>query len=157
MGKYVVSLLAVVSLATPAVAAQARPVERSARTADLYPIPPASGPTPAGAAGAAVAYLAKLSPAALAATNGPKLGVDTPGPGTFTLVLSARIHGKRVVIATGRTNAPAAEATTVRIRFTKAGRAALAGVKGRLLIVVVASFMPEHGKASTASRTVTLK
>lgn len=158
MGKYVISLLAVLSLVlAPSAVAQVRTAEPPARAADLYPIPPAPSPTPAGAASAVVHYLAKLSPAALAATGGPKLGVDTPGPGTFTLVLNARIHGKTVVIATGSTNARTAGATTVKIRFTKAGRAALAGVKGRLQIAVVAIFTPEHGKAKTASRTVTLK
>jgi hypothetical protein len=156
MGKYVITLFTVVSLAAPGVAAQARPVE-PARTADLYPIPSAPSPTPAGAASAAVAYLAKLSPAALAATNGPKFGVDAPGAGTYTLVLSARVHGKTVVLATGSTNATAAGDTTVRIRFTKAGRAALAGAKGRLQITVAASFKPEHGRAKTASRSVRLK
>ncbi len=158
MGKYVISLLAVLSLlAIPSAVVQARPAESSARGADLYPIPPALSPTPAAAAKSAAVYLASLSPAALAATGGPKVSVQTPGRGTFTFVLSAQVHGRTVVIATGSTSAPAAEAITVKIRLTQAGRAALNGAKGRLRITVVATFKPEHGKAKTARRTVTLK
>lgn len=155
MGKYVISLLAVLSLvAAPGAVAQAR---TAAHGADLYPIPSASSPTPAAAVSSAAVYLATLSPAALAATGGPKLSAETPGAGAFAFLLSARVHGRTVVIGTGSASAPAAGTVTVKIRLTKAGKAALKGAKGRLRVTVAASFKPEHGKAETARRVVTLK
>jgi hypothetical protein len=158
MGKYVISLLAIILLAAvPTVAAQATPVDRSARAAALYPIPSAPGSGHANAAGAAAAYLATLSPKALAATGGPKLRARTSGPGTFTFVLSAEIHGKTVVIGTGSKTVERAGAITVKVTFTKAGKAALLDTTGKLRITVTAIFKPKHGKTTTAKRTVTLK
>jgi hypothetical protein len=158
MGKYLIILLAVLSLAAVSgVAAETAPVGPSARAAVLYPIPPGSGSTGANAAGPAAAYLAKLSPAALAATGGPKLRARTSGPGRFTFVLSAAIGGKTLTIGTGSKTAGRAGAITVKITFTKAGKAALAGAKGKLRLTVTAIFKPKHGKPETAKRTVTLK
>jgi hypothetical protein len=157
MGKYVTPFLAVLSLALASmsnVAAQARPVERSARAAALYPIP--SAPGARSSAAAAAAYLAKLSPAALAATGGPRLHARTSGPGTFTFVLSAEIHGKTVVIGAGSKTVGRAGAVTVKITFTTAGKAALTG-GGKLRITVVATFKPKHGKPKTSKSTVALK
>jgi hypothetical protein len=158
MSKYFLAFLAVLSLAAlSSIAAEAAPVGPSARAAVLYPIPPGSGSTGTNAAGPAAAYLAKLSPAALAATGGLKLPAKTSSPGTFTFVLSAKVHGKKVVIGTGSKTAGRAGAITVRVTLTKAGKAALAGAKGKLSITVTAIFKPKHGKTATAKRTVTLK
>lgn len=159
MGKYVTVFLAVLSLALASVsdvAAQAQTVERSAaHTTALYPIPSAPG-SRSSAAATAAAYLAKLSPAALAATGGPRLHAHTSGPGTLTFVLSAEIHGKTVVIGTGSKTVGRAGAVTVKITFTAAGKAALTG-GGKLRITVVATFKPKHGKPKTSKSTVALK
>jgi hypothetical protein len=158
MGKYVISLLAILSLAAaPSAGAQARPLQPPARAAGLYPIPSVPSPTPAEAAATAVAHLAKLSPAALAATGGPKLGAGAAGPGTFTFVLSTKIHGKTVVIGIGSKIAASAGAITVKIAFTKAGKTALIRAKGKLHMTVMATFKPKHGAVETAKKTVTLK
>jgi hypothetical protein len=158
MGKYVISLLAILVLvAIPSAVAQARPTDRSAHAAALYPIPSAPGSSRANAAGPAAAYLATLSPKALAETGGPKLRARASGPGTFTFLLSAEIHGKTVVIGTGSKTTGRAGAITVKVTFTKAGKAALISAKGKLHITVTAIFKPKRGKNTTARRTVTLK
>jgi hypothetical protein len=156
MGKYVITFLAVLLLgAIPSAAVQAAPADHSARAAVLYPIP--SAPGSSHAAGPAAAYLATLSPKALDATGGPKLHARTSGPGTFTFVLSAEIHGKRVVIGTGSKTVERAGAITVKVTFTKAGKAALISARGKLQITVTAIFKPKRGKTTTAKRAVTLK
>jgi hypothetical protein len=162
MSKYVVSFLAALALVVvPGVAAQARPSKNPARAADLYPIPPANSPTPAagahGAVSAAKTYLESLSPAALLATGGPQLEADASGPGTFTFKLTAKIHGKTVVIGTGTKTVGAAGAVTVKIKFTKAGKSAMGAASGKLHLTVAVSFKPKGGKTKTAKSTVTLK
>ena len=158
MSKHTTSLLAILALAAvPGVAsaAQAQPSEPSAGIAALYPIPPA--PTPAAAAQAAVDYLGTLSPAALAAAGGTKLEATTSGAGTFTFVLTARVHGKTVVIGKGSKTVGGGGAITIKITLTKAGKAALKGAKGAFEVTVVATFKSKHGKAKTAKSTATLQ
>jgi hypothetical protein len=157
-----IALIALFALPAVAPAAQVRSSGSSASAAALYPIPPAPTPTtPAAAAhagaGAVAAHLATLSPAALAATGGATLSVTASGPGTFTFVLTARIHGRTVVIARGSRTAGAAGAITIKLTLTKAGKAALATAKGRLKVTVAATFKPKHGKAGTARSTASLK
>jgi hypothetical protein len=155
------SAVAVLPIAAPTALAstQASPI---ARAAAVYPVPPGPGPaTPAAAAhaaaGALAGALAKLTPAALAGKGAPKLAATAPGSGTFTVVLTARIHGKTVIIAKGSQTAGAAGALTLKLKLTKAGKAALKGAKGKLKVTVVASFKPTQGAAATAKSTVTLK
>jgi hypothetical protein len=158
MSKYVITLLAVVSLvAVPSVAAQTPSAMRSGHAAVLYPIPSAPSSTGANAARAAAAYLATLSPATLAATDGPKLHAEASGPGTFTFVLSTEINGKTVVIGTGSKTVGSAEAIAIKVTFTKAGKATLLGTKGKLHITVEAIFKPRHGRTKKVEKTVTLK
>lgn len=161
MGKHLLSLFAILALSLVlfvAPEAQARP---AARASSLYPIPTVPAANPAAAAhagvGAAATYLATLTPAALAHTGGPKLGATTSGSGTFTFVLTAKIHGKTVVIGRGSKTAGGAGAITVKLTLTKAGKVALASAKGKLKITVVATFKPKHGASKTAKSTVTLK
>ncbi len=163
MGKHLPPLLAVVALAAiPGVAAQAqaRPLVPFAGAAVIYPIPQGSIDTPTAAAhagaSAAAAYLDTLSPAALAKAGGAKLAATASGPGTFTFVLSARVHGKTVVIGKGSRTAGAAGAITVKVTLSKAGKAALAGAKGKLKVTVMATFKPKHGRAQTARSSATL-
>jgi len=160
MSKQFTSLVATLALAAVAAAApqaQARLPEYSAWAAALYPIPPAHTPAVAvhSSAVAAAHYLATLSPSALAATGGLRLDAGAPGPGTFTFVLTARLHGRAVVIGRGSKTASHAGAITVKLTLTKAGKAALAG--GKLAVTVVASFKPQHGKAKTATSTAMLR
>lgn len=165
MGRYLVSLLAIIALvAVPglATAVQAHPSGEPARAAALYPIPPGPGTsTPAAAAqavaGAIARQLAKLKPAILAGKGAPSLSATAPGPGTFTIVLTARIHGKTVVIARGSQTAGAAGALTLKLKLTKAGKTALKGAKGQLKVTVAASFKPTQGAAATAKSTATLR
>jgi hypothetical protein len=156
------SAVAVLPIAAPTALAstQASPI---ARAAVAYPVPPGPGPavTPAAAAhaaaGALAGALAKLTPAALAGKGAPKLAATAPGSGTFTVVLTARIHGKTVIIAKGSQTAGAAGALTLKLKLTKAGKAALKGAKGKLKVTVAASFKSTQGAAATAKSTVTLK
>ena len=151
--------LFVLPIAAPAACAQAQP---SARAAAAYPIPPSSGAsTPAAATraavGAAASYLASFSPAALAGKGAAELGATAPGAGTFTFVLTAKIHGKTVVIGRGSKATGAAGALTIKLTLTKAGKAALKGAKGKLKVTLAASFKPKQGKVATAKHTATLK
>lgn len=162
MGKRLASLLAICALSGALTGvAQARPAVPSAGAAALYPIPPGSVNTPAGAvhtaASAAAAALDKLSPAALLAKDGVKLSATTPGPGVFTFVLTARVHGKTVVIGRGSKTVDGAETITVKLVLTQAGKTALGAAKGKLRVTVQATFRPKHGKAKTAKSAAALQ
>ena len=93
----------------------------------------------------------------MSAAGGFKLGGSAPGPGTFSFLLIARVNGKTVVIGRGSKTVGSAGALTVKLTLTKAGKAALAGAKGKLKVTVAASFKPTHGKATTAKGTATLR
>jgi hypothetical protein len=153
-----VATLALVAVAAAAPQAQARLPEHPAKAAAFYPIPPAHTPAVAvhSSAVAAANYLATLSPSALAATGGLELSAGAPGPGTFTFVLTARLHGRVVVIGRGSKAAGHAGALTIKLTFTKAGKSALAGATGKFVVTVAATFKPKHGKAKTARSTATL-
>lgn|GEM_PF-2906284 len=168
MGKHLTSLLAVLALAVFPSIASATQVSRSepaARIAAAYPIPPTSTPGPAAGgdgvhagASSAATLLAKLSAAALAGGSGLKLGASVSGPGTFTFVLSAKIHGKKVVLGSASKRTDAAGAITIRLTLSKAGKHALRKAKGKKLrVTVTATFTPEGGKAEAASSTATLR
>lgn len=162
MGKYLRSLAVILALAVlPAVASQAfaRLPEPAAGAATLYPIPPAHTPAASvhASVGAAAVYLGTLSPAALAASGGVQLGASASGPGTFTFTLTAKIHGKTVIIGTGRKTTGRAGALSIKLKLTKAGKLALAGAGGKLAVTVVATFKPKHGKAKTAKSSTTLQ
>src|ERR1700689_1048247 len=101
--------------------------------------------------------LGTLSPAPLAAAGGTKLEATTSGAGTFTFVLTARVHGKTVVIGKGSKTVGGGGAITIKITLTKAGKAALKGAKGAFEVTVVATFKSKHGKAKTAKSTATLQ
>jgi hypothetical protein len=62
-----------------------------------------------------------------------------------------------VVIGVGSKTVGHAGAITVKITFTKVGKAALISAKGKLHITVLATFKPKRGKTTTAKRTITLK
>jgi hypothetical protein len=161
MGKHLPSLAVILALSVfPAVApeALARPSGPAAGAATLYPIPPAHTPAASvhASVAAAAAYLGTLSPAALGARGGVQLGATASGPGTFTFTITARVHGKTVVIGTGRKTTGRAGALSVKLTLTKAGRAALAGAGRKLTVTVLATFKPKHGKAKTAKSAATL-
>jgi hypothetical protein len=161
MSKQFTSLLATFALLAVVAAApqaQARLPQHSAGAAALYPIPPAHTPAVAvhASALAAAHYLATLSPSALAATGGLELNAGASGPGTFTFVLTARLHGRTIVIGKGSKAAGHAGALTIKLTLTKAGKSALAGANGKLVVTVAATFKPKHGKAKTSRSTATL-
>lgn len=165
MGKYLPSLAVILALAAlPALAPEALalpsgPTANVASAATLYPIPPAHTPAVSvhSSVAAAASYLGTLSPAALAASGGVQLGAAASGPGTFTFTITAKVHGKTVIIGTGRKTTGRAGALTVKLTLTKAGKAALAGAGGKLAVTVLATFKPKHGKAKTAKSTATLQ
>ncbi len=171
MGKHFTRLVAVPALAAlasaaligVAPAAQAHRSGLPARAAAAYPIPsvPAPSTTPAAAArsgaSSAVGYLGKLTPAALLAAGGSKLSASPSGPGTFKFVLTAKLHGKRIVIGSGSKTVDGAGAITVKLTLTTAGKHALKAAKGKKLkVTALASFTPRGGKAQTATATATL-
>jgi hypothetical protein len=125
----------------------------------LYPIPPAVPATPAAAAHASASDVANelsgATPAALG--KGFQLHAAASGPGTISIVLSAKIHGKTVVIGTGHKTAGAAGSLDVALQLTRAGKSALAGHKGQLKITVLVVFHPQHGAKKSASAKVALK
>jgi hypothetical protein len=156
----ITSLLSILALAAVPVVAPPALAHSSARTASAYPIPPAST-TPAAAAhagaSAAAGDLAKLSPAALAHTGGLKLSVTAPGSGAFTFVLTAKIHGKTVIVGRAVKTVTGAGAVTLTLKLTKAGKAALGRAKGKLKLTVAVTFKPTHGGGATAKSKITLK
>jgi hypothetical protein len=79
------------------------------------------------------------------------------GPGTPKIVLTARIHGKTVVLGSGTSTTGSAGAITVKLLLSKAGKRALKDHKGKLQITVTATFTPTGGAAASSSDKVTLK
>jgi len=156
MKRYLVSFVAVAGLA-------AMPAGASAATvcppATLYCIPPAVTPAEAAQATSSAAgrSLSKLKPAALAGKGGIALPGTASGPGTLEIVITAKIHGKTVVIGSGTSTTGSAGTTTVKLTLTRAGKRALKGHKGKLTITVTATFTPTGGTAATSSSKVKLK
>jgi hypothetical protein len=155
MNKYLASLVVVAGLA-------AMPAGALATSAcPLYCIPPAASTTPAEAAhatsGAAAGYLSKLTPAALAGKGHVAIPGAASGPGTVKIVITAKIHGKTVVLGSGEATTDSAGVVTVKLVLTKAGKRALKSREGKLPIVVTASFTPTGGKATTVSSKGKLK
>ncbi|HWX87733.1 MAG TPA: hypothetical protein VNX67_06140 [Solirubrobacteraceae bacterium] len=130
-------------------------------TPPLYCIPPAPPATPAAAAhetsSTGAHELSALTPGAL--SGKPKLGLSAfaSGPGAFTIVLKAKLHGRTVVIGTGKLTVGAAGSFTVALSLTKAAKSALAHRKGALKVTLTTTFVPLHGKAATAKSQATLK
>jgi hypothetical protein len=155
----ILALILPVAVASEALASTAAPVAGAASAATLYPIPPAHTPAVSvhSSVAAAASYLGTLSPAALAASGGVQLGASASGPGTFTFTITAKVHGKTVLIGTGRKSTGRAGALTIKLTLTKAGKAALAGAGGKLSVTVLATFKPKHGKAKTARGAATLQ
>jgi hypothetical protein len=157
MKKYLVSFVAVAGLALAPAGTAVASTCPSGST--IYCVPSAVTPTEAAHAtsSAAAAALSKLKPAALAGKGGVTLSGTAAGPGTIKVLITARIHGKTVVIGSGTSTAGSAGLITVKLVLTKAGKRALKGHKGKLQITVSASFTPTGGKATTASSKVGLK
>jgi hypothetical protein len=155
--------LVAVSLGVPvgALAAPAHSFGSQARGASLYPIPQAPPSTPGAAAhvsaGDAASALSGLTPAGLAAEGTVAFNAAVSGPGTLKFVLTAKIHGKTVVIGTGRETAGAAGTIAVKLKLTGAGKAALAGHKGQLRVTVSVVFKAQHGGKKTARAVAILK
>jgi hypothetical protein len=162
MKRYLASFVAVAGLAAmPAGASAATvcPPGQPAGVAPLYCIPSAGTPAEAAQAtsSAASRSLSKLKPAALAGKGGVALPGTASGPGMLEIVITAKIHGKTVVIGSGTSTTSSAGTTTVKLVLSKAGKRALKGHKGKLQITVTATFTPQGGKATTSSSKVRLK
>jgi hypothetical protein len=149
--------------ATPGIAS-ASPVCQPGQTPGvppLYCIPPAPPATPAAAAhatsSAGARYLSTLTPSGLAAKAKIELSAFASGPGTITIVLKAKLHGRTVVIGTGKATVSAAGTSTIELSLTKAGMTALTHRKGTLKVTLTVTFKPASGKAATAKSTATLK
>jgi hypothetical protein len=162
MKKALVSLAALALLALAPAGALAAPVQSSGQRALLaapYPIPPAAPATPAAAvhvsASDVASQLSGTTPAALG-KGFVELHAAASGPGTISIVLSVKIHGKVVVIGSGRETATDAGALDVALKLTGAGKSALASHK-HLKITVAVVFHPQHGAKTTASVKVVLK
>jgi hypothetical protein len=156
MSRYLASFVAVVALAAMPASASAA---STCTPGTLYCIPPAVTPAEAAhtTAGTAAGILSKLRPAALAGKGRVALSGTTSGPGTLKIVLTAKLHGKTVVLGTGVSTTGAAGTTTVEVALTKAGKRALKGQKGKLTITVTAAFTPKGGTAASSSSKVGLK
>jgi hypothetical protein len=130
-------------------------------TPPLYCIPPAPPATPAAAARATSAagthYLSTLTPSGLAAKAKIELSAFASGPGTITIVLKAKLHGKIVLIGMGKLTVSASGSSTIELSLTKAGKTALAHRKGALTVTLAATFKPTSGKAATAKSKATLR
>lgn len=162
MKRYLASLLAVAGLAampTSALAVSTCTPGQAPGVAPLYCIPSVETPAEAARAtsGAAAGDLSKLTPAALAGKGHVALPGAASGPGTLKIVITAKIHGRTVVLGSGEATTDSAGATTVKLMLTKAGKRALKGHKGKLSITVTASFAPKGGKTTTVSSKGTLK
>jgi hypothetical protein len=124
-----------------------------------YPIPPAAPSTPAAAAHVSASDVASqllgTTPAALG-KGFIELHAAASGPGAISIVLSVKIHGKTVVIGSGRQSVDVAGALEVPLKLTSAGKSALASHK-HLKITVAVVFHPQHGAKKTASAKTTLK
>lgn len=160
MNKSLVSLVVLAALAVSpagASAASVCPPTGPGGTTPSYCIPPATPSAAAHAsAKAAAAVLGGLTPSALASSPA-KLQGSASGPGVVSIVLTAKVHGRTVVLGSGSASTTAAGTVTIQLRFTRAGKSALSGAKGKLRVTVSATFKPKHGKAKTAKSTTTLK
>lgn len=127
--------------------------------ASLYPIPPAAPSTPAAAAHTSASdvasQLSNTTPAALG-KGSIELQAAASGPGTISIVLSVKIHGRTVVIGSGHQTVGAAGALEVPLKLTSAGKSALAGHK-HLKLTVAVVFHPQHGAKKSTSVKATLK
>jgi hypothetical protein len=164
MKKTFASLALAASLAVPAGAlvTPAYASGRDAHGASLYPIPSQTPPsTPAAAAhvsaGDAASALSGLTPAGLAGEGTIAFDAAVSGPGTLKFVITAKIHGKTVVIGTGHETATAAGAIEVKIKLTGAGKAALKAHKGKLKVAVAVVFKAQHGGKKTANAEAVLR
>lgn len=154
-------VLAVASIiSASASAAPAYSPAPRARGASSYPIP-AVPSTPAAcahvSASDAVGALAGVTPASLASKGAIEFDTEASGPGRLEFVLIAKLHGKTVVIGTGRETVGAAGTVAVKIALTGAGKTALVGHKGQLKVTVSVVFKAQHGAKKTASAGATLK
>lgn len=162
MKKSLVSLAVLALLSLAPAGAFAAPVHAPGRRvllASPYPIPPAAPSTPAAAAHVSAndvaSELSDTTPAALD-KGFIELHAAASGPGTVSIVLSVKIHGKTVVIGSGRETASGAGTLEVSLKLTSAGKSALASHK-HLKITVVVVFHPQHGAKQTASVKTALK
>jgi hypothetical protein len=125
------------------------------RPAQPQPKPqPKPGPGPKDGGTVTSALAAKASKAKLAKVLKAGLVVRYSAPAKGTATVTVR-KGKRTV-ATGKAKAAGAGATSVKARFSKAGRKALRRAKTAKLTVLVA-FKPASGAAATQTLRVTLK
>jgi hypothetical protein len=162
MKKTLISLavLGLLSLA-PAGALAAPAASRGQRVllAAPYPIPPAAPSTPAAAvhvsASDVASQLSDTTPTALG-KGLIELHAAASGPGTVSIVLSVKLHGKTVVIGSGHQSVDVAGALEVPLKLTRAGKSALTGRK-HLKVTVAVVFHPQHGAKKTASVKTTLK
>ncbi len=155
------AVLAFLALAPAgASAVPGHPLGHGALLASLYPIPPAAPSTPAAAAHVSASDVASelsgTTPAALG-KGVLELHAAASGPGTISIVLSVKLHGKTVVIGSGHETAGAAGSLDVALKLTAAGKSALASHKGRLKVTVVVVFHPQSGAKKSASLKTTLK
>jgi hypothetical protein len=161
MKKTLVSLAVLALLSLAPAGALATPTSRGQRVllAAPYPIPPVAPSTPAAAAhvsaGDVASQLSGTTPAALG-KGFIDLHAAASGPGTVSIVLSIKIHGKTLVIGSGRQTVDAAGALEVPFKLTDAGKSALAGHK-HLKLTVVVVFHAQHGAKKTATVKVALK
>jgi len=127
--------------------------------ASLYPIPSAAPSTPAAAAHLTAndvsSELSGMTPAALG-KGVVELRAAASGPGTISIVLSVKVHGKTVVIGSARRAVSAAGALEVPFKLTRAGASALAG-HAHLKITVAVVFHPQHGPKKTAKVKASLE
>jgi hypothetical protein len=130
-------------------------------TPPLYCIPPVPPATPAAAAhetsSTGAHELSFLTPATLSGKSKVDLSAFASGPGVVTIALKAKLHGKTVVIGTGKVTVGASGSFTIVLSLTKAAKSALARRKGALKVTLTSTFTPLHGKAATAKSQATLK
>jgi hypothetical protein len=150
---------------TPAAASAASACQSGqcahAHAASLYEIPSAPPATPAAAAHVSasdvVGELSALTPGALAAKGGIALQAAASGPGALTVTVTAKIHGKTIVLGSGHQTASAAGSVVVKLTLTRAGKTALASHKGQLKVTVSVVFRAKQAGKRTARATGTLK
>jgi hypothetical protein len=155
-------ILAVASIVSAsASAAPTHSPAQSARSAALYPIPPALPSTPTASvrvsASNVVSALTGMTPVALAAKGAIEFDAVVSGPGTLEFVLTAKLHGKTVVIGKDRETVRAAGRVAAKIALTGAAKAALARRKGQLRVTVSVVLEGRHGGQKTASAVAMLK
>jgi hypothetical protein len=159
MSKYLASIFAGLSIAVVLGVPAASANQSAGRLSALYPIPSTSTPASAAqsTAEAATTGLAALTPAVLAHKHSLLLVASASGPGTITVVLTAKIGGRTVVIGTAKKTTTGAGTGKVKLILTKSGKAALAKQKSKLHITVTTTFTPKQGKAGKSTSTGVLK